>query len=243
MKQIIFVVFLVFSQITLAQTKVVEYEKTDSDSEAAQLDNFVVNLHKEPESKGLIVIYSGEKGKSLGNALRDNEGIKDYVNLRSGKLYSERILFNVIEKMPPLFKEFWIYPKGLMLPKTEVKSVNLENLKTNYLYASVCAECDPAVPSLSKDFVNLELYANLLRKYPNYTGLIFINSGSYEGGRKKELYQDALNYGISYRNSLLKKYKVSNKISIKISKPLIEKNAPIWAKFYIVPKTVSKSHY
>jgi hypothetical protein len=237
MKQILFLAILfLFSQTVFAQTKVVEYYRTDSDSEASRLDDYLVKLQKEPESKGLIVIYSGKDGRSLGNALQDIEGIKAFVNIRSGKSYSDRISFKIIEEAPPLFKEFWVYPKGLLLPKTELKSVNLDNLKTNYLYASVCAGCDPAVPSLSRDFVNLELYANLLKRYPNYSGLIIINLGSYEGWSRNELHQDALNYGINYRNSLVKDYKTSNKISLKVSKPLIKKNSPVWAKFYIVPK-------
>jgi hypothetical protein len=237
MKQIALIIILFLSlQITFAQIRVDEYERTDTETEASRIYDFLVKLEEEPESKGLIVIYSGKEGTNLGNALRDIEGIKTQVNVHNGKPNNERILFNVIEKAPSLYKEFWIYPKGSMLPKIELKSVNLDNLKTNYLYASVCASCDPAVPNLSKDFINLELFANLLKRYPNYSGLIIINQGSYEGWKWKELYQDALNYGINYRSSLVKEHKVRNKISIKIGKPVIRKNAPVVAKFYIVPK-------
>lgn len=224
--------FVLFSQIAFAQTKVDEYEKTDSDSESIRIMDFVGNLRKEPESKGLIVIYSGENEKRLVDVLRHITGIKQYVE----RLYSNRIFFNIREGKKPLFKEFWIYPKDVAFPELEAKSINLDNLKSAYLYASICAVCEPQQLSLSSDFVDFDLYADLLKKYADYKGLIFITPSSQEGFGSKGFYKDALGYAVNYRNLLVKKYKINNKrIVIKIGKPT-GKDAWAFAKFFIVPK-------
>ena len=237
---LLFILLLLFTQLSLAQTKIDEYEKTDSDSESGRIDAFLVNLLNEKESKGLIVIYSGENEEQIGNILRHIEGIKQYINFRGHSIdqknLAEKVSFKINKGKQPLFKEFWIYPKNIALPEIKERKLNLDNLKTKFLYASICASCEPAVPILSSDSANLEFYAELLKQYPNYTGLIIIHPDAYI--REKDSYNNALTYVIGYRNILTKEYKIDNKrISIKIAKPVGE-GTPVIAKFFIVPKTV-----
>ena len=83
---------LLFSQIaTFAQTKVDEYSEPDSDSESAYMDNFISKLYAEPESKGLIIIYSGDKKERIGNILNLKEGIRTYIHIRFGEKYNDRV--------------------------------------------------------------------------------------------------------------------------------------------------------
>lgn len=237
MKRIFLLSILIFVfQISFAQTKVDEYERTDSDSESIRVYTFLGNLGKEPESKGLIVIYSGDKGKGLAAAINDREGLRLYMKIYLGDSFADRVAIKIIEGRPVLFKEFWIYPKGVPLPSFESPVINLGNLKTNYLYASGCAACEPVERLLARDNVELEPYADLLKRYPGYSGLIVINQGSYEFGSRKKLYRDALRDGISYRSSLVKDYKVRNRISIRIARPFTKKESPELVNFYIIPK-------
>jgi hypothetical protein len=244
MKQIVFLAILfLFSQITFAQIKVDEYPRTDSDSESARIDGFRVALQKAPESKGLIVIHSGENNEVLADALRDIKGMKLYLGITDGNPMSQRVFFKIIEGKPSLFKEFWIYPKESPTLKNELKTVNLDNLKTKYLFTSICAECEPTVPMLSTSAIHFELYANLLKQNPTYKGLIIIYPGSYSGWSRKQRYEAVLGYAIRYRDLLVKEYKISNRrFSIKVGKATIAKDMPIEAKFYIVPdKKISKT--
>ena len=114
-------ILLTFSQTSLAQTKVDEYERLDSDSESMRILYFLGKLKEEPEWKGLIVVYSGEKETNLKYALQHIEGIKQY--LRIWKLTTtEKVKFQIVEGKKPLFKEFWIYRKDERLPESESKN-------------------------------------------------------------------------------------------------------------------------
>ncbi len=237
MKQLVLITILfLFSQTTFAQIKVQEYERTNQDLEKARIDVFVVNLLKEPESKGLIVIYGGEKGQQLVAIHQDIKAIRNQLNFRLDKSDKDRIFFKISEGKPPLYKEFWIYPKGLELPRIEPKLVNLDSLKTNFHFASVCASCEDAIEPLSTDFIDFELYANLLRQYPGYKSLIVIYPNTFDRWSRKERYQDALNYAATYRNILVKGHKISNnRITIRIGKQPVDKNNPTLAVVYIIP--------
>lgn len=237
MKNSLLLLIFFISQITFAQTKVDEYEKIGSDAETGRIDNFLLNLRNEPENKGIIVIYSGESEERIGNILQHVEGIKQYVNLRDENLFAGKIFYQIKQGEQPLFKEFWIYPKNTAIPEIKEKPLNLDNLKTKYLYASICADCEPAVPELSTDIMNYEFYADLLKKYPDYTSSIIIYPFLNTDWSNADSYKNALTYAANYRNVLTKEYKISNKrIFIKISKPF-GKDAPTIAKFFIVPKT------
>ena len=162
-------VLLFFTQAFFAQTKIDEYERMGSDAESGRIDNFLMNLDKQPESRGLIIIYSGEKEERLGNILRLIEGIKQYivfrdVHSRGAKTFTERVTFRIEKGKETLFKELWVYPKDIPLPEIEQPTLNLNNLKAKYLYASVCLDCEPAIPGLSSEWADFELYAELFNE-------------------------------------------------------------------------------
>lgn len=233
----LFAAILLLSQINFAQTKIDEYEFTNSDTESAHIDNFLVALQNEPTSKGLIIIYSGANKQEMGVILRHIEGIKEYVNLRSGKSFGERIVYKVDERNKSFAKELWIYPNDIPFPEIKPINFDLDGLKTKYLYAMICLDCEPAVPLLAMDYANLKLYAELLKKYPDYQSSIIIYPTSLDNASKKKYRQMALNYAAQYRSLLINEYKISRKrISVVVAKNPNE-NRVISAKFYIVPKT------
>lgn len=234
MKFLLLVTLLMFGQICFAQTLVDEYERTDSDSESARIDNFLTYLQNEPQSKGLIIINIGEKKEQIGIVQRHIEGIKQYVEVRTDKSLAERIFFKISGRKKLLSKELWIYPKYLSLPELKI-DFDLSALKTKYLYGMICEICEPVVPSLSTSSADLESYAEILKKYPNYKSLIILYP-NYPEVSKKAAYQNALNYAADYRNLLTRDYKISNKrISIVIAKNF-RKGAT--TKLFIVPKVV-----
>jgi hypothetical protein len=225
--------FLLF-QISFAQTKINEYGRIATDHESTRIDNFVVALEREPESKGLIIINSGKNSENIGNILRQIDGIKYHLSNEKG-INPERILFSVKEGGEQSSKELWIYSKDSPLPQLTLPKLDLSNITTKYLYGSVCVNCEPVVWSLSSDFISLASYANLLKEHPAYTGLIVIHQDSFQGSSKKKTYEYALQFVVDYRNELTKENKVDPKrISIKIAEP-IGKDSPMIAKFYIVP--------
>ncbi len=241
---LLLIVLVIFTQTFFAQTKIDEYERTDSDAESGRIDNFLMNLDKQPESRGLIIIYSGESEERLGNILRLIEGIKQYIVFRdvysrAARTFTERITFKIEKGKETLFKELWVYPKDIPLPEIEQPNVNLDNLKTKYLYASVCVDCEPAIPGLSSEWADFKLYAELLMKYRDYKSSIIIYSPSRNRLSKKESYRDALAYAAKYRNLLAKEYKIDNRrISIRIETPIVKDLTPISAKFFITPKII-----
>lgn len=225
---------LLLSQLSFAQTKIDEYGRIATDPESTRIDNFAAALGQKPESKGLIIINSGKNHENIGNILRQIDGIKYYLSNQRG-INPERIFFSVKEGGDRFSKELWIYPKESSLPKLTVPKLDLSNLKTKYLYGSVCSNCEPVVWSLSSDFISLTAYANLLKDYPNYTGLILIHPDSFQGLSKNKAYEYALQLVVDYRNELTKENKVNPKrISIKIAEPL-SKDSSMIANFYIVP--------
>lgn len=235
------IIFLVSVQSISAQTKVDEYELMDSDSESARIDNFLSHLQNQPDSKGLIIICSGEDNERLGNIWDHIEGIRSYLFFRSNGAFTDRVSFRVDNRKQPLFKEFWIFPKHIPPPEARLKVPTLENLKNLNLFASRCEECDPVVPALSANSANFELYAALLEKYPDYKSLVIIYPLSdtelkARGLSKKESRQLNLSYAIKYRDILSRQYKISRRrISIKIAKP-DDRYRAIRSKFFIVPK-------
>lgn len=235
MKQIFLLsLFLILAQTSIAQTKIDEYGRINTDSESSRMDNFAYALNQEPDSKGVIIINSGESNENIGNILRQIDGIKYYLsNLRG--INPERIFFSVKANGERFFKELWIYPKDLPLPELNSVKIDLTNLRTKYLYASTCPNCEPAVGSLSSDFINIESYVKLLKEYPNYSSLIIIHPSGSNVENKKEASKQALELVINYRKSLTKEYKIGGKrVFIKIAEPL-RKYSPTIVDFYIVP--------
>ena len=201
MKTIFFclLILIVFPQIVFTQTKIDEYGKTDSDSESARLDNFLYFLKDKPESKGLIVIYSGKNKERLGNILTFQNGMKWWMSLRAGKKFDDRISFLVTEGKQTLDKELWIISRGENLPEIKPVDLSLSNLKAKYLYAFVCLDCEPAVAGLSADVADTELYKRALEENANYDAEVIIRPSRSEG---RIYLKEAKGFASNYRKFL-----------------------------------------
>jgi len=214
--------FIIFSQVGFAQIKIDEYLRTDSDSEAARLDDFTIELIRQPESKGLIIIYVGENKSRLGNVLNFIEGIKSHFLFR--QFDYRKVDFVITESKEKFFKEFWIIPKGKNPPEVKALDFDLSNLQNPYYYAYACLDCEPAVPGLSIDSVSFRLYAEVLKENLQYKGLIII----YNGGVK---------HITQIRKLLVEDYKVKgNQVKIRLEKRKNKVNFAD-ANFYLIPKT------
>jgi hypothetical protein len=236
MMKLLYFISLAFllTQIALGQTKVDEYERTDSDSEGAHIHNLLTLLDKDRQSTALIVVYSGEGGKWLADALRDIDGIKAWIGLREGNL-RERITYQIAEKSPVLYKELWVYPDGVKPPTSNVQALDLGGLDAKYLWASGCADCDPSIPLLTRGFINLRSYADLLKRYPQYSGLIVLHPpASIRGWSKKQLHESTLEHVIRYRSSL-NDLGVGDRVKIRIDRVSAKSGESIIASFYVVP--------
>lgn len=241
LKQAVLLSLLFFLfQTPFAQTKIAEYGRITTDAESSRMDNLVSALSQEPDSKGLIIIYSGKNNEGMGSILRHIEGVKDYLSNQRG-VDPERIFFSVKDGRNQFSKELWVYPKYSPLPELKSVKLDLSNLTTKYLYASICTGCEPSIPSLSFDFISLESYANLLKEYPSYKGLIIIYPSNSQEWNRKDAYKRAVEYVIDYRKSLTKEYKINPKrISIRIAEPN-RKNSLMMVDFYIVPNKNQKA--
>lgn len=70
LKQTVFLSLLFFLfQTSFAQTKIAEYGRLTTDAESARMDNLASALNQEPDSKGLIIIYSGKNNEGMGSIL------------------------------------------------------------------------------------------------------------------------------------------------------------------------------
>lgn len=232
-KILLYIILFAFSQTVFSQTKIDEYQKTDSDSESARLDNFFNFLNEKPESKGLIVIYCGENKTRLGNILAFQNNIKQWVSLSKNGEFDGRISFLIAEGKQPLYKELWIIAKGESSPVIKLADINLNNLKTKYLYAFVCLTCEPVVPLLSADVANTELYKKTLEENSGYEALIIIRPSR---SQEKIYLKEAKNFASEYRKNLTKNRKINkNRITIKIGNSSGEYSAAT-AELYIIPK-------
>lgn len=116
------------------------------------------------------------------------------------------------------------------MPKLEIT-----NPAAKFLYASFCAGCEPAVQSLSYDYVSVKSFAELLKEYPENKALIIIRTDSGKEINKQRSYQNALELAADFRKNLTENYKISSqKITIKIGKPAGQES-PMTVDFYIVP--------
>ena len=235
-KFLLFMVFLLAMQTAFAQARFDEYSLTNSDLERGRIIQFLTQLTDEPESKGLIIIYAGENKAYLTDALRHREGIKTFINLRSEKSLSERVYFKIENGGKLLDRELWIYPKNVALPETQAINLNLDNLKTKYLYTTTCVGCEPVVSLLSPNYEGFEMYADLLKKYPNYKSLIVIYPSALDISERNIARKQAQLYAADCKSLLTKQYKIDkSRISIKIVKT-VGKDDVTKAKIFILPK-------
>jgi hypothetical protein len=233
MKKLFFIlVFLLTSQIAFAQTKVDEYGAVTNDQESGRIDNFLNVLQQEPESKGLIVIYSGANKERLGNILAHIEGIKQYAGYRES--VKNEISFVIAEGRNPLDKELWIVQKGEASPKLKLTDLNLNGLKAKYEYALRCLECEPSIPELARDRFTLALYIDALKKNENYNALITIENGLAYDENGQTI--SAKKFASNLKELLTTKGGIDKKrIKIRV---INNKTGAAVAQFYIVPKIV-----
>lgn len=218
-KSFLLFLLLLVSQFVYGQSKFDEYERLDSDSESARLDNFLVALQQQPETGGLIVIYSGNNDERIGNITAYIEGAKRYMEYRG---INHRISFSIGEGKTKLYKELWILPDDTKKPPIESKEINLNNLKGRILYASSCIGCDPATPDLRNDGIDFESYLKVLSDNLTYKSLIVIHRSDNESGKDH----------IKNLRNLGKKLKIDSKrIQIKFVKDRIELAR---ADFYLI---------
>lgn len=228
-------IFLLISLIgthsVFAQTKINEYERTNSDQESAYMDEFLIALDKQKESKGLIVIYVNSKNSSFGKLSVHLKGIKQYLKIR-GALNPQRYSIQIKEGKPR--KELWIYPKDVKLPKSDLLEFKINDQKLPFHYGQTCVDCSPAVPLLSWNYIDFEHYSDWIKSNDNYKALIIIHQFSNEGWTKKAIYRDTINNVIAYRKLLVEDYGIpKNKVKIIIKKPITGKDSPAIARFYI----------
>ena len=233
MKKLLTILILVFCQtLAFGQTIVDEYEGTDSDSELARVEFFINEINKQPQNKGLIVIYSGESREKLGNILAFTKGVKFQIEHYSSK---EKVSLIIAKGKKRFYKEMWSIPEGKKFPEIESIDYDFSNLKNKFLYAVDCLDCEPAVPGFSYSKVDLNFYGDVLKKNSSYQGLIEIYLNDFDKWTYKERLKDALKYAADYRQQMTKDFKIENRrITIRIKKS-VEKEAPALANLYIVP--------
>lgn len=240
MRRVILLLLILFAfQSISAQNpteayKLGEYDRNDGSGcgEYFRIADMLEEVKNQEGSKGLIVIYSGNDEQRFGNILAYISGTKNYIKYFL-KTSPEKVSF-IIAKGKNLFnEEFWIIPQNAKLPDIKSDSFDFRNLKNKYHFSHTCPACEPNYPRLTSFQENLEDYAEILKKYNDYRGLIEI---SYEGGtRAKDYLKQARKYAANYRQQLTKDYGIeNNRITIKISKSL-EKDTITTANLFIIP--------
>lgn len=224
-----FLIALLFVQITLAQTQTQAYKLAEYDrvgvgcTEFFRMLDFTEEISKQNGNRGLIVIYSGDKRERFGNVLSHISGTKEYLNSWM-KFPSEKVIYVIAEGKKLFDKELWIIPEGAKLPDFESASFDWDNLKTKYLYSETCFQCEPSYPLLTTFQSGFDEYVNILKKHPEYTGLLTVNN-----------FED-----LFYAKSLLmKEYKLSkNRFTIQFAKKIKGDEYSIAVNLYIVPKEI-----
>lgn len=234
-QRFIVIVFLLISLISFqsafAQTVFDEYKKTDSDSESSRLDNFLIKLQDEPQSRGLIIQFVKSKKASFGNLSRHIKGVREYLKIR-GDLDLQRYSIQIKEGEPR--KQLWIYPKDVELPKSDLFEFSIDDEKLPFHYGQTCVDCSPAVLLLSWNYIDFEHYSNFIKANDNYKALVIIEQFKIDQWTKEDSYQNAIKNVIEYRKLLVEDYKIpKSKVKIIIKKLSIEKESGGTANFYI----------
>lgn len=226
------ILILLISPFVYSQTKFDEYEATDSDSESSRIDTFVNALSQQPKSKGLIVVYAGEKLERIGNITAYIEGAEFYITEARG-IKKDRISFIIGEGKTKLYKEFWILPEETKKPQIPIKEVNLDNLESKLFYATSCLECGPAVPALRNDRINLENYLKILQDNSTFQALVVIHRSGTDGGSAKDF--------VNKIKQLSNEKKINTK-RIRIKFVRASKDALTTADLHISPEKKSKKN-
>jgi hypothetical protein len=232
MKTLLCLLLIVFFQtFVFGQTKTDEYALTDSDSESIRIHNFSLELNKQPESEGLIIIYAGENLTRAGNLFSFANGVKSHIALLS----KNKVSVVVAQGKKWFFKEMWIVSAGEKKPEFKEFKFDFGALKTKLFYAFDCLSCDPAVPELYSGEVDLENYAEILKGNASYKGVIEISTGDYTGWTPRAILSEARRYAGEYRQILTQDHKIPNsRLTIKIKRSP-NKDSVTTANLYIVP--------
>lgn len=216
-----------------AQTKVFEVKIPVGDLTTAALDTLFVYMQKNPESRGVVVIYSGSKQQNLGNIRAIKEGIKTFEKIRVKGSLTNRISIVFAKGKEPLQQDYWLVKKDEDFPEFEEVSFDLSKLTEKHLFATRCISCDTDYPRLSGEMVDYDLLAHILKENQNYEVLIVID-GDSAFNRDGDLISPKKYYK-NLTKFLSKKYKLKkSRFKFKHIKPN-EKYAGTSAEFYIVP--------
>ena len=234
MKRFALLLIFIFCQtFVFGQAKVDEFEFTDSDTESVRIWGFLVEVKERPQNKGLIVIYAGENRERLGSIVAVTDGIKSYIERYSLK---DKVSVVITQGKKFLYQEMWMIPEGAEYPEIKAFNFDFSDLKTKYFYATHCLDCEPAVHELAYDAINLEHYANVLKKNKDYQGVIdiYLNNDGY--AKQDTPLSSARKYAGDFRRILTKDFGLKNKrITIRIKKSAGERSLAT-ANLYIVPK-------
>jgi hypothetical protein len=171
-------IVLVLAGVTAAQdapkaTKFAEYEQNGRGCEEFfRVYDLLSAIKNQPGSKGLIVIYAGDKKERFGNVTAYAQGTKLYLEKNLGSVNEIDIV--VAEGRGFFNKEYWIVPKEAAQPKFQPASFNWSELTGKYFFSTSCLSCEPSYPDMTSFQPNFEEFAAVLKSYPTYKGLITV---------------------------------------------------------------------
>lgn len=171
---------LLISPIAPAQSqpeayKIGEYEKIGGGCEEySRIADFGRKIIQQKGSRGLIVVYSGDNRQRFGNVLAYISGVKSYFAER--RMPPEKISFLIAEGKNLFNEEFWIIPENAEFPDIKPFSFDWSKLQAKYHFSTACFRCEPSYPELIDSQPGLAEYAEILKKYPKYKGLIVVNN-------------------------------------------------------------------
>lgn len=240
MKKLILFLLLLFAfQSIFAQNqaeayKIAEYERNGGGSceEFFRIYDLIERIKQDEESRGLIVIYSGNDNKRFGNILAYISGVKESIPYYY-KVPSDKISFIIAKGKSFFNEEFWIIPKDAKFPEIENDNFDFSNLNSKFLFSETCLICEPSYQRLTSFQEGLNEYAEVLKKHKNYQALIEIE---YEGGQwEKANLKQVRTFAAYYRTELTKKHGIENqRVTIKINKSLKEESSST-VNFFIMP--------
>lgn len=222
MKYLVFLIFSLFLfQSSFAQTKLGESKSFDDGS--TEVRKLIETLKKATEDSGLIIIHSNKTREMLGNIISFMEGVKSEVKFKLGEEAINRVSFVIVNGKDNLFKEFWIVPRNKKKQNVKEIEINLNKLKTKYIYASLCSDCVSYAPVISAEREDFKPFANVLKVNSKYKGLIVAHSHNR-------------NWGIDIKNDLIREFDIDcNQIELEFEEPF-DFPHPVFY-FYIIPNT------
>lgn len=170
---ILFTFHTIFAQMQKAAYKLAEYESPQGSScdEYFRMIDFLEKINQEKDSKGLVVIYSGDSSERYGNLLAYISGAEKYLTKNMG-VVPDKVSFVIAEGKSLFNEEFWIIPQNSETPKIRLASWDSAKLQKKYYFSQTCVVCEPSYYLLTSFQPNYQEYAAILKKNPKYKGLI-----------------------------------------------------------------------